>query len=175
MTHPPLAEVLTELDPVIADAPADAAGALWRLTGTRRDLDSNVIRLRPDAAVGEHAEQVLDVMLVVLAGSGTLHAEDGPHPLGRHAVAWLPKGSRRSLAAGPDGMTYLTVHTRRPGLGISPPSGLQSPPSPLPTSGSSPEGGEPACLLHRVCPDCGRLSTELDANYCTRCGSALPL
>ncbi|KJY34685.1 hypothetical protein [Streptomyces sp. R33] len=36
------------------------------------------------------------------------------------------------------------------------------------------EGGEPACLLHLVCPDCGRLATERGARTCSRCGGPLP-
>ncbi|OKI60534.1 hypothetical protein [Streptomyces sp. MJM1172] len=153
------AEVLTELDSVIAGAPADATGALWRLTGSPRGLDSNLIRLPPGGHIAQHAEPALDVLLVVVEGTGRLDGEEGPHPLRPLAVAWLPKGSRRSLTAGPDGLAYLTVHTRRPGLGIAP---------------APAEGGESACLLHRVCPDCGRLAAEPGARYCARCGSPLP-
>ncbi|MEV6583102.1 hypothetical protein AB0M92_33645 [Streptomyces sp. NPDC051582] len=36
------------------------------------------------------------------------------------------------------------------------------------------EGGEPACLLHLVCPDCGRLAEERGARSCSRCGAPLP-
>ncbi|MEU8437082.1 hypothetical protein AB0F18_30100 [Streptomyces sp. NPDC029216] len=39
---------------------------------------------------------------------------------------------------------------------------------------SSAEGGEPACLLHRVCPSCGRLATGPAAGCCSRCGTELP-
>ncbi|MER7463764.1 hypothetical protein [Streptomyces sp. NPDC097981] len=44
---------------------------------------------------------------------------------------------------------------------------------PVPAS-TAVEGGEPACLLHLVCPDCGRLATARDARSCARCGSPLP-
>ncbi|MCX5192621.1 hypothetical protein OOK31_01730 [Streptomyces sp. NBC_00249] len=175
-THPHLAGFLTDLDAVIADAPADATGALWRLTGAGRGLDSNLIRLRPGAVIAEHAEPALDVLLVVMAGAGRIDTQDGPHRLRPHSVFWLARGARRSLTAGPDGMTYLTVHTRRPGLGIG---GTQAPArtatAPTPAPASTPdEGGETACLLHRVCPDCGRPATEAAARYCSRCGGALP-
>ncbi|MET9885425.1 hypothetical protein ABZZ20_20270 [Streptomyces sp. NPDC006430] len=36
------------------------------------------------------------------------------------------------------------------------------------------EGGESACLLHRVCPECGGLATEPGARTCWRCGGPLP-
>ncbi|WP_405977249.1 hypothetical protein [Streptomyces sp. NBC_00158] len=163
-THPHLAGILTDLDAVIAEAPADATGALWRLTGTGRGLDSNLIRLPPGTVIAEHAEPALDVLLVVVEGGGRIDTEDGPHRLRPHTACWLARGARRSLTAGPQGLTYLTVHTRRPGLGIG-------------TAGraaGTAEGGETACLLHRVCPDCGRLATESGARYCSRCGTALP-
>ncbi|MFF4104987.1 hypothetical protein [Streptomyces sp. NPDC001903] len=35
-------------------------------------------------------------------------------------------------------------------------------------------GGEPACLLHLVCPDCGRLADHRGARSCSRCGGPLP-
>ncbi|MFF2197452.1 hypothetical protein [Streptomyces sp. NPDC058157] len=160
MTQPPPARVLTDLDAVIAEAREDSTGALWRLTGAGRALDSNLVRLRPGAAIAEHTEPLLDVLLVVVAGGGRLETPDGPHALRPHAACWLPRGTRRSLAAGPEGLAYLTVHTRRPGLGIAP--------------AAPDEGGEPACLLSRVCPACGRLATEAAAAYCCRCGTRLP-
>ncbi|MFJ8209568.1 hypothetical protein [Streptomyces sp. NPDC096033] len=162
MTQPRPAGLLTDLDAVLAEAPADSTGALWRLTGAGRGLDSNLVRLRPGAAIAEHAEPLLDVLLVVVAGDGRLDTPDGPHPLRPHSACWLPRGSRRSLTAGPEGLAYLTVHTRRPGLGIAPAA-------PTPAG-----GGEPACLLHRVCPACGRLATEPAAAHCSRCGTELP-
>ncbi|WP_308315649.1 hypothetical protein [Streptomyces sp. ISL-100] len=97
--------------------------------------------------------------MVVVQGSGRLGTGAEAHPVTLHSAVWLARGSRRSLTAGPDGMTYLTVHTRRPGLGVAP---------------ISAEGGEAACLLPQVCPDCGRLATEQGARYCARCGSPLP-
>lgn len=42
-------------------------------------------------------------------------------------------------------------------------------------SGGERSGGEPACLLDRVCPECGRLAPdESDVRFCGRCGSRLP-
>ncbi|RKT02655.1 hypothetical protein BX286_0564 [Streptomyces sp. 3211.6] len=160
MTPPRPAGVLTDLDAVIAEAREDSTGALWRLTGAGRALDSNLVRLRPGAAIEEHTEPLLDVLLVVVTGGGRLDTPDGPHALRPHSACWLPRGTRRALTAGPEGLAYLTVHTRRPGLGIAP--------------AAPAEGGEPACLLNRVCPACGRLTTEPAAAYCSRCGTELP-
>ncbi|MFF4317996.1 cupin domain-containing protein [Streptomyces sp. NPDC001568] len=170
MTHPHPAGALTDLDAVIADAPADATGALWRLTGTGRGLDSNLVRMRPGAVIAEHAEPALDVLLIVVGGGGRIDIAEGPLALRPHCAVWLARNARRSLTAGPDGLTYLTVHTRRPGLGIGATAAGAGVPAVLP----EPEGGETACLLHRVCAGCGRLATEPGARHCSRCGDELP-
>ncbi|CAL9633446.1 hypothetical protein [Streptomyces sp. enrichment culture] len=103
----------------LAAAPGDtSAGALWRLAEPGRQLDANVVRLPPGHRVETHREPELDVLLLVLGGDGTLTAPDGPHPLAAGTLTWLPHGSTRGLAAGPDGLTYLTVHRRRPGMRI---------------------------------------------------------
>lgn len=36
------------------------------------------------------------------------------------------------------------------------------------------DGGDPACLLHRVCPDCGRLGDQDPPTRCPACGAELP-
>ena len=35
------------------------------------------------------------------------------------------------------------------------------------------EGGDPACWLGRVCPDCGRLAGEDPPTHCPGCGAEL--
>ncbi|MDR3080123.1 MAG: hypothetical protein LBV60_04215 [Streptomyces sp.] len=99
---------------------AAPAGALWRLTESGRQLDANVIHLPATHRVDTHTEPDLDVLLLVLAGDGTLTAPDSTQHLGEGALFWLPHGSTRSLAAGEHGMSYLTVHRRRPGMQIRP-------------------------------------------------------
>ncbi|MFI5683454.1 hypothetical protein [Streptomyces sp. NPDC051636] len=95
-----------------------SAGALWRLAEPGRQLDANIVRLPPARRVDTHTEPDLDVLLLVVAGAGTLISPDGPQPLAEGSMAWLPHGSSRGLMAGADGMSYLTVHRRRPGMRI---------------------------------------------------------
>ncbi|MFI5478113.1 hypothetical protein ACIBAB_03230 [Streptomyces rubiginosohelvolus] len=154
--------VLARIAGLLAAAAPDERGALWHLAEPGRELDANLVRLPPGADVGEHQEDVLDVLLVVLAGAGSVRAGDGQVlDLAAGAVLWLPRTSRRALTAGPDGLTYLTVHRRRPGLAIKPPSGAY-------------EGGEGPCMLDRVCPECGRLSQDPAPVFCSRCGERFP-
>lgn len=35
------------------------------------------------------------------------------------------------------------------------------------------EGGEPACWLHRLCPECDAVQDEARPTRCWRCGAAL--
>ncbi|MDX3234569.1 cupin domain-containing protein [Streptomyces sp. ME03-5709C] len=167
METKPAPGVLAQVADLIGRTPVGQRGALWRLGADRRQLDANVIRLPAGAEVRPHVEADLDVLLYVVDGGGHLSGSEGERQttLAPGALAWLPRGTRRALFAGAAGLTYLTVHARRPGLTIAAPAGRAP----------APEAGEAACLLHRVCPECGRLAGESDALYCSRCGSGLPL
>ncbi|GAA2472337.1 cupin domain-containing protein [Streptomyces mauvecolor] len=153
------ARVVADLGRELAAASPDTGGALWRLAERARGLDANLLRLPPGRTIDEHTDLQLDVLLIVLEGGGELRTETGTQDLRPVCALWLPKGSRRSLAAGADGMGYLSVHARRPGLTIAGPP--------------RDEGGEAACLLGQVCPECGRLATERAARCCWSCGAAL--
>ncbi|MGW2841471.1 hypothetical protein ACWCWD_27190 [Streptomyces sp. NPDC001493] len=199
---------LVVLADALAQAGPDGRGALWRLAEQGRELDANLVRLPPDAEVGEHQEDTLDVLLVVLAGSGTIvtggsgvigtggsgvivtggsgvigtggsgvivtggsgtvGTGDTALPLTPTTVTWLPRTSRRAVRSGPEGLAYLTVHRRRPGLAIAP-----APPA---LSRNEPEGGEAPCALDRVCPECGRLAEGPEGRapkFCAECGERL--
>jgi quercetin dioxygenase-like cupin family protein len=112
--------VLYDMQPLIADNRAAATGVAWRLAEAGRQLDANVLNLPAGTRIDTHTEPDLDVLVVVIAGSGTLTTDDGPLPLTPGSVVWLPHGSTRSLAAGADGLSYLTTHRRRPGMQIHP-------------------------------------------------------
>lgn len=38
---------------------------------------------------------------------------------------------------------------------------------------TSDEGGDPACWLNRVCPECGRLADDEPPTRCPACGAAV--
>ncbi|MFS4097669.1 cupin domain-containing protein [Streptomyces sp. AF1A] len=104
----------------LAEEPPLPSGVLWKLAESGRQLDANVVRIAPGDRIATHTETQLDVMLFVVAGDGVLGAgpSDAPRPLTEGALVWLPQGSTRSIAAGRAGLTYLTVHRRRPGMWI---------------------------------------------------------
>lgn len=94
----------------------DVTGAAWKLQVRERDLDSNIIVLPPGETIEAHTGPNLDVLIHVLAGTGQLTTELGTLDLEPGALLWLPRGSRRRFASGPDGLRYLTVHRRRQAL-----------------------------------------------------------
>ncbi|WP_084960700.1 DUF2249 domain-containing protein [Thermoactinospora rubra] len=112
----PLPRILADVHAVPGPGEPDAGGAVWKLQMSRRDLDSNIVNLRPDATIETHAGPDLDVLLLVLGGTGHLDTELDVLELRPGALVWLPRRSRRRFAAGADGLTYLTVHRRRPSL-----------------------------------------------------------
>ena len=116
----------TDLPRVLANAHAladavscDAAGAVWKVEMVQRHLDANIIRLPEGQRIASHVGPDLDVLLVVVAGRGELITDAARVALRQGDIAWLPRGSQRAFEAGPDGLSYLTVHPRRPALHIA--------------------------------------------------------
>ncbi|MFK4147045.1 hypothetical protein [Streptomyces sp. NPDC004065] len=122
----PLPRLLCDVG-ALAGGSSDASGVVWRLAESGRQLDANVVRLAPNRRVDTHTEHDLDVLLLVVSGGGLLGSgtADEPRQLTEGSLVWLPRGSTRSITAGPDGIAYVTVHRRRPGLriGSGPPPG----------------------------------------------------
>jgi quercetin dioxygenase-like cupin family protein len=110
--------VLHDLQPIVTDRTALPAGVVWRLAEGGRQLDANVLNLPAGQTIGTHAEPDLDVLLVIVSGSGMMGTDTGRLMLVPGELVWLPRGSTRSLTAGADGLAYLTVHQRRPGMQI---------------------------------------------------------
>lgn len=111
------------VDPVsVVDLSAmadESGGAIWSLAHGG-DLDANLVRLEPDAGVGEHVNNDVDVLLVARSGDGTVTIDGSGHPLGPDHVALIPRGAARSITAGRSGFTYMSVHRRRSPLTINP-------------------------------------------------------
>ncbi|WSV72709.1 hypothetical protein OG623_34450 [Streptomyces sp. NBC_01012] len=115
----------------------EQVGVLWKLAESGRQLDANLVRLPAGEHIGTHAEPDLDVLVLVVTGAGTMHTPEEQLSLVAGALVWLPHGSTRSITAGPDGLTYVTVHRRRPGMQIRPhpDSALTSAPAPARSDG----------------------------------------
>lgn len=103
------------------------------------DLNVNLAHLDAASAIAGHVNDEVDVLVVVLAGTGRLEVGDAHHDLAPSTLAYVTRGERRSIVAGPDGLTYLTVHRAR---------------GPLRVAGTArsghDEGGDPPCWAHLV-------------------------
>lgn len=99
-------------------ADPSGSGVRWTLDPVG-DLNVNLVRLDPDAGVETHVNREVDVVLVVVDGSGRLELERTGHDLVPEVLACIPKGTERSIRAGSRGLSYLTMHRRRPPLDIS--------------------------------------------------------
>jgi quercetin dioxygenase-like cupin family protein len=98
----------------VVDLRREGRGPLWG-TATE-DLNATLLAWGPGEGVAEHVNDERDVLLVVLAGSGTVALDGVDHVLRAEHALILPKHARRSITAGDGGIRYLTVHLRRPAL-----------------------------------------------------------
>jgi quercetin dioxygenase-like cupin family protein len=117
MREQPAVRGLVDVHQLVDDSLVPS-GARWRLAEPDRQLDANLIHLPAGQRVDTHTEPDLDVLLIVVAGSGTVGTPNGEQTLADGNVVWLPHGSTRNITAGNDALSYLTIHRRRPGLQI---------------------------------------------------------
>jgi mannose-6-phosphate isomerase-like protein (cupin superfamily) len=95
---------------------SSAGGPVWGAASA--DLNATVLEWRAGEGPAEHVNEERDVLYVVLTGSAALTVDGESQELGAGEATIVDKGSRRALAAGPEGVRYLTAHVRRGGLEI---------------------------------------------------------
>jgi quercetin dioxygenase-like cupin family protein len=92
-------------------------GAVWSLPHGG-DLDANLVHLDAGGVIGAHVNSEVDVAMSVMSGNGTLIVEGINHDLSVDVFALIPRGVRREVRAGSEGITYLSIHRRRNPLTI---------------------------------------------------------
>ncbi len=110
----------TEGHGLVVDLGSDvlgSGGAVWSLPHGG-DLDANLVRLAPNAAIGEHVNSEVDVLVYVQSGTGVISVNGSDRQVAPDHLALIPRMAGRSVTAGPDGITYLSVHRRRGPLRI---------------------------------------------------------
>lgn len=105
---------------VVADTTDGAAGSVWHLGPSERQLDANIIHLPAGDQIEPHDGGDLDVLILVLDGTGVAKTDETEMTLQSGTLLWLPRLSHRSIVAGDKGLSYFTVHARRPALSIGP-------------------------------------------------------
>ena len=108
-------ETLTAL---VNGADNEGSGPLWGTAS--EELNATLLQWRAGEGPPEHVNEERDVLVVVLAGSATVSADGDEHELTVGDVTIIAKGRRRKIAAGREGVRYLSVHRRRAPLQIAP-------------------------------------------------------
>ena len=86
-------------------------GPAWRLTDA--ELNANLLVFDTGQGIETHRNDSVDVLVLGVAGRGTLTIEGKPYPLWAGRLLLAPKGSERSIVADSDGFAYLTCHKAR--------------------------------------------------------------
>ncbi|CCB72024.1 conserved protein of unknown function (plasmid) [Streptantibioticus cattleyicolor NRRL 8057 = DSM 46488] len=137
-------------------------GTVGAATALTLDQAAEAVQRMHDAA-----KRVDPAILVLCHGGPIAEPEDVRYVLehtegvvgffGASSIERLPT----ELAVTERTRAFASLTPRRPAAG---------PPGPVP----EPEGGDPACLLHLVCPECGGIPDAPGATVCPRCGEPLP-
>jgi quercetin dioxygenase-like cupin family protein len=93
-------------------------GPVWGIAS--HDLNATLLLWPAGHQVAEHVNEDLDVLLVVLAGSGVAIVDGASRQLLQGRALLIERGASRAIQAGPDGIRYLSVHHRRGPLQIEP-------------------------------------------------------
>ena len=94
----------------------EGRGPAWGTAS--EELNATLLVWREGDGQPPHVNAERDVAIVALVGSGTLVVDGVPHAIAAGTLAIVPRGSQRSVTAGPEGLRCLTVHRRRGGLQI---------------------------------------------------------
>lgn len=94
-------------------------GPVW--TVATAQLDVNLIDRPPGDSVAPHINEERDVVMIGISGEATVAIDGVEEQLDEGVLLLVPKGSERSLTAGPRGVRYLTIHGAAPGVRIGPP------------------------------------------------------
>jgi quercetin dioxygenase-like cupin family protein len=77
------------------------------------ELNATLLAWPAGHEIASHVNDEREVMLIVLAGSAHVTVAGIAHQVAAEQLVLLPRGSERAIAAGPDGVRYLSIHLRR--------------------------------------------------------------
>jgi quercetin dioxygenase-like cupin family protein len=87
-----------------------------RWSHTSAQLNINVIRLSAGATIPPHRNAEVDVLLLIMAGSGSATVDKTVHSIRAGDLLVIPRGAERSVHSTSDDFAYVTCHQRRAGL-----------------------------------------------------------
>jgi quercetin dioxygenase-like cupin family protein len=104
-------------DPVdLQHVPVTGDGVAW--SAAPEGVNANLVALGPGGHIAAHRNDEVEVLVVVLDGSGCLAVDDAVAALGGRDAVVVPRGAVRAIRAGDGGLRYLTVHRARGPLAI---------------------------------------------------------
>lgn len=80
------------------------------------DLSLNLISCTAGQGVGAHVNTEVDVVIVVIDGTGSIDIDGHRYPVQPGQAVIIPKGCQRATRCDGDHFSYLTCHRRRAGL-----------------------------------------------------------
>ena len=89
-------------------------GPIW--TRQTDDLNVNLLRFSQEEGVAEHVNSEVDVLILGIAGHGTVTINGAENQLGAGQAVIVPKGAVRAISSTDEFFSYLTCHRRRAGL-----------------------------------------------------------
>jgi quercetin dioxygenase-like cupin family protein len=111
MRHPHHHELI-DTSALLAAAVHD--GPLWSIASAQ--LNANLLRLSTGQTIPAHVNGAVDVLLVVLAGQGSITIDADTYTLFPGSVVVIPRGAQREIVSQSDPLAYVTCHVRRAGL-----------------------------------------------------------
>jgi mannose-6-phosphate isomerase-like protein (cupin superfamily) len=94
----------------------EAEGPQWGLASP--ELNATLLAWNPGRETEPHVNSERDVLIFVVDGTAHVTIDGQPSELRPGRGLIVEKGRSRSIAAGPRGVRYLSVHLRRPPLQI---------------------------------------------------------
>lgn len=114
----PLIERIAAAELEAARIDVRTGGPVWGLASD--DLNATLLTWSADEGPAEHVNDERDVLVFVVDGSATVTIDGEQNDLTAGGALIVGKGRRRSIRAGRGGVSYLSVHRRRPPLAIEP-------------------------------------------------------
>ncbi len=93
-------------------------GPLWTYVGD--DLNANLVVWPAGAGVNEHVNHEVEVLILVVEGSGLVTVAGQEHAVHPGEVFVIPKGMPRTILSQAPRFAYLSVHRRRSGMWPAP-------------------------------------------------------
>jgi quercetin dioxygenase-like cupin family protein len=112
MMEHPIAATIIDLCALLQGAKHD--GPIWSLSSEQ--LNINLLRFGAGEGIPPHINDEVDVLIVLIEGTGTLTLGDDDRPIRAGEAAFIPRGARRAIRCTSGILAYLSCHRRRAGL-----------------------------------------------------------